>query len=633
MIWSLALLPLAVGLALAAGGLRSRRAIAAFAVPTLVATLGLATWAAVTRPIGTVPWGAGIELTARLVPSSALMVVLVPAIALPVVVYGLVHEHDAPARLTGFLVAFVGAMELLVVADDLLTLLIGWELVGAASYVLIAHGWRDAEAPAGAAHAFNTTRFGDLGLFLAAGGTFAVTGGFGFAELGSLTGGWGHAVAAGIVVAALAKSAQLPFSPWLFSAMRGPTSVSALLHAATMVAAGGYLLVRLHAPLAEVAWVPPALIAVGLATALVGGIAAATQDHAKRLLAASTAAHLGLVIAAVGAGYPGAGLAHLATHAAFKALLFLAAGTAMAAAASGTLGAMRLGSALPLVGALSAVGAAALAGVPPLSGAWSKEEVIGALGHHAAALAGLAIVAGGLSAFYAARFQLLAFGRRGDGERRRIDRPPRLEVAALALLATSVVVASIAWVPAIEHRVERLVGDLPPGATWEYLTSFALVAAAVYAASALDADDRLHTLGLPLRVREVSRDWLGLPRVVERTVVRPTLAACHTLARFDGRPHVPVRQAVAALSGRLAGGDDRVVDAGVRAAASAARATARLSSARAEVGFDGAVRLVAAAFGRSARDVRRLQTGFVHHYYVVIVFGLAVLLLAAGLGR
>ncbi|MGY8822312.1 MAG: proton-conducting transporter transmembrane domain-containing protein, partial [Pseudomonadales bacterium] len=146
-----------------------------------------------------------------------------------------------------------------------------------------------------------------------------------------------------ILLACAAKSAQLPFSPWLFAAMSGPTPVSALLHAATMVAAGVYLLIRLHQTLDAVAWFAPLAIGLGLATALAGGVVASLQGHAKKLLAASTSSHYGLMWLAVGAGYPGAALLHFVTHAFFKAGLFLAAGIAEHHVGSYSLGDMRLG--------------------------------------------------------------------------------------------------------------------------------------------------------------------------------------------------------------------------------------------------------------------------------------------------
>ncbi|HWB72105.1 MAG TPA: proton-conducting transporter membrane subunit [Egibacteraceae bacterium] len=357
MVWWTALLPLVAGGAIWAGqplrllpaagrpGGRGRRwVLGTMGTAALLATLGLALWAARNRPTATVSWGGGLALHAGIDPVAGTVAVLAPAVAVPIVVYAAAHEdRRGLARLVGLLVAFVGAMELVVIAADLLTLLLGWELVGWASWALIGHAWWEADKPAAAAQAFNTTRFGDLGLFLAAGAAFAATGSLRYADLGDVTGSLQHVMVFGIVLAAVAKSAQVPFAPWLLSAMAGPTSVSALLHAATMVAAGAYLLARLHPTLRLVGWFGPSLLAVGLGTAILGGVVASVQPHAKKLLAASTSAHHGLMLVAIGAGSASIGVAHLVAHAAFKAALFLVAGIAAAAVGSEQLGRMRLG--------------------------------------------------------------------------------------------------------------------------------------------------------------------------------------------------------------------------------------------------------------------------------------------------
>ncbi|MDQ6726410.1 MAG: NADH-quinone oxidoreductase subunit L, partial [Actinomycetota bacterium] len=357
MLWLVPLLPVLAGPAIWLGFRnRSRVALGGAAAGVLGAVTALAAWVAATRPDAAYRWGAGLTLRLAVDGTAATVAVLVPAVALVVVVYASAHEEKrALGRLVATLVGFVGAMELLVLAGDMLTLLIGWELVGGCSWALIAHEWWESEKPAAAAHAFGVTRLGDLGLFAAAGAAFAATGSLSYTSLAGLDGGWLHVFVAGVVLAAAAKSAQVPFSPWLFSAMAGPTSVSALLHAATMVAAGAYALVRLHPVLDRAAWFGPVVIGIGLATALVGGVVATLQTHAKKLLAASTSAQYGLMFVAAGAGYPAAALAHLTTHAALKAGLFMAAGVAIEAVGHPQLARMGLGAALRVAAAASAV--------------------------------------------------------------------------------------------------------------------------------------------------------------------------------------------------------------------------------------------------------------------------------------
>ncbi|MDP8938414.1 MAG: NADH-quinone oxidoreductase subunit L, partial [Actinomycetota bacterium] len=260
MAWLLVLLPLAATAALTA--LRRRpAALLPASVGAMALTVFVGAWAAAAQPSAGWRWGAGIALGLSVEGLGRVMVVLVPAVALPVTAYAAVsmRDDDALARLLALLTAFVGAMLALVAAADLLTVLVAWELVGAFSWALIAHDWRDPERPRLAAHAFLTTRTGDLGLVGAAAVALSVGQGADYADLSALRGWPAHVVGGGLLVAAAAKSAQLPFSPWLFSAMAGPTPVSALLHSATMVAAGAYLLARTVPVLDGASWLPGAV--------------------------------------------------------------------------------------------------------------------------------------------------------------------------------------------------------------------------------------------------------------------------------------------------------------------------------------------------------------------------------------
>ncbi|MCC7368758.1 MAG: NADH-quinone oxidoreductase subunit L [Chloroflexi bacterium] len=609
------------------------------AVGALLATLALGGWTAAAEPAVRWRWSPAIELGLAVSGFGRVMAVLVPLIAAPIVAYAAVSEEGGRARLLALLLAFVGAMEWLVLATDFLTLLIGWELVGAASWALIAHDWRNPEAPRSATVAFVTTRVGDLGLYAAAGLLFAATGSFAFDGL-SLAGRPAlDAVAAGVLLAATAKSAQLPFSSWLFAAMAGPTPVSALLHSATLVAAGAYLLIRLAPALASVGWFLPVVAGVGLATALAGGVVATVQPHVKRALAASTSAQYGLMFVAVGTGATAAAGAHLVAHAAFKSLMFLGAGIAMHAVGTGDLAGLRLGRALPRVAALSAVGALALAAVPPLGGAWTKEQIVAAAVHASPWLAAGVFLASFLSAVYAARYQLLAYGPpparpAGGGEataQAPHHRPGAVELAGVAALAGTTLLLSALWLPGagsvVEAVAERTLGE---AAAWELGVALALIVAAFALVWGLDRGGRLASLGLPSALHARAADWLGLPLATRLLVVNPVLS----------------------LSRALAWGDARVVDAGVRGVAVLAAALSRLFSRRAEWTIDGAVRATAlgtlrlaggsrvadeAAIdgaavegsarltGRAGHASRRLQTGLAHHYYVILAVGLAVM--------
>ncbi|MEP7054230.1 MAG: proton-conducting transporter membrane subunit, partial [Actinomycetota bacterium] len=223
MIWLVPLFPIGCGIAVwCAGGRWSRGALARAAVAAILATLSVAVWAVSSGAAGVFRWGAGLDLTLAADGLSRVMALLVPVIAAPIVGYAAYHEPPRGLpRLIGLLTVFVGAMELLVLAGDLLTLLIGWELVGALSWALIGFEWREVHTVQAAAQAFVPTRFGDLGLFVAAGAAFAAGGSMRFSALTSMSGGNRNALVAGILLAAIAKSGQLPFSPWLFSAMAG----------------------------------------------------------------------------------------------------------------------------------------------------------------------------------------------------------------------------------------------------------------------------------------------------------------------------------------------------------------------------------------------------------------------------
>lgn len=635
---TLALLPLAAAGLLVV--LRRRTALLGpLAVGALLATLALGGWAAVAEPAVRWRWSPAIELSLAVTGFGRVMAVLVPLIAAPIVAYAAPSEETGRTRLLVLLLAFVGAMEWLVLAADFLTLLIAWELVGATSWALIGHDWRDPEAPRSAAVAFVTTRFGDLGLYAAAGLAFAASGSFAFDGLGAVDRPVLDAVAAGVLLAAAAKSAQLPFSPWLFAAMAGPTPVSALLHSATLVAAGAYLLIRLAPALAPVGWLFPAVAGLGLATALAGGVVATLQPHAKRALAGSTSAQYGLMFVAVGAGSVAAAGAHLVAHAAFKALLFLGAGIAMRASGTSDLAGMRLGRALPRVAALSAVGALALAAVPPLGGAWTKEQIVATAAQASPWLGAGVFLAGFLSALYAARYQLLAFGSPpaapsdGPSANRSFHAHPGAgEMAGVAALAGVTLLLCVLWLPESAAVVEAATrGSLVEGAAWELAASLASIGAAFVLVWGMRRHGRLASLGLPGELQARAADWLGLPVATRRLVVSPVLH----------------------LSALLARGDARVVDAGVRGAAALAAALSRLFSRRAEWTIDGAVRATALATlrlasgsrvadeaaidgaavegsarltGHAGQASRRLQTGMAHHYYVILAVGLAVMI-------
>ncbi|MDG4790035.1 NADH-quinone oxidoreductase subunit L [Micromonospora sp. WMMD1102] len=384
--------------------------------------------------------GLAVTLTLRLDPAAALVAVAVAAVALAVQVYsvGYLHDDDRYAPYAAQISLFTAAMLLVVVAGDLIMLLVGWEVMGICSYLLIGHDRRLPEAPAAAVKAFLVTRVGDVGFLLGIVILGVQAGSFRISDVLAHDFSPGTLTAACLLLLAgvAGKSAQFPLHTWLPDAMAGPTPISALIHAATMVAAGIYVLTRLF-PLFEQA--PAALAVLGVlaaVTLLLGALAATAQDDIKRVLAWSTVSQLGYMAGALAVGSPPAALFHLLSHAAFKALLFLAAGAVIHAVGSNLMSAMGgLRRPMPVTFWCTTVGLAALAGVPPLAGFWSKDGILvvaeRAARHHAGPtaawvgwlvwLAGLAGVA--LTAWYATRLLLRTFLGTSRAQTHPVDTP------------------------------------------------------------------------------------------------------------------------------------------------------------------------------------------------------------------
>ncbi len=313
---------------------------------------------------------------------------------------------------------FVASMLLLVLADNLLLLYMAWELVGLCSFLLIGFYWEKRSATEAAKKAFITTRVGDVGLLIGIlllqreVGSFNIQEIIHAAETGEIGGTYLTVAMLFVFLGAMGKSAQLPFHVWLPDAMEGPTPVSALIHAATMVVAGVYLVARLL-PVFELAGDTTTVITiVGLATALVTGFIAFAQTDIKRVLAYSTVSQLGFMFVALGAGSVTAAMFHLMTHAFFKALLFLGSGSVIHAThhhqEMDELGG--LWRKMPITAATFFIGSLALAGLPPLAGFWSKDEILHAVEHDIGAWAFVLIVIAAIgSAFYMTRLFLRTF--------------------------------------------------------------------------------------------------------------------------------------------------------------------------------------------------------------------------------
>ncbi|MDT0402442.1 NADH-quinone oxidoreductase subunit 5 family protein [Streptomyces edwardsiae] len=382
-------------------------------------------------PTGSVP----VELALHIDGFAALTAVVVTVVAGCVQIYSTGYLRDDPRypSYAALVSLFTSAMLLVVYSGDLMVLLVGWEVMGICSYFLVGHYWETPEARAASLKAFLVTKLGDvpflIGLFALAteAGSFRIT-----RILGAVAdGGIEHPTLIALLLLAgvAGKSAQFPLHTWLPDAMAGPTPVSALIHAATMVAAGVYFIARLL-PLFEASQAAMVVLAVMAAVTMAGSaLAALAQDDIKRVLAYSTIGQLGYMTGALAVADRGAAVFHLLSHGAFKALLFLAAGVIIHAAGTNSLAAMsRMGhlrDRVPDAYWTMTVALLALAAIPPFSGFFSKEAVLGVAEHvvtghtgHAPAAAGWIVLLAGLvtallTAAYATRLWLLAF--RGHG--------------------------------------------------------------------------------------------------------------------------------------------------------------------------------------------------------------------------
>ncbi|GAA3081208.1 hypothetical protein GCM10010464_51590 [Pseudonocardia yunnanensis] len=592
LLWSLVAVPLGAGGLLALAGRRADRVAAPVSVLLAAVVLALAIAAAALRPTADAPLFAGIRAGLAVDGLSATMVVTVAGALLAVLLVAAGEPGLRTGRFVGLMLLFAGAMLVTVTATTLAVLLMAWEVMGATSWALIAYHRGDPAAVRAAHTAFLTTRTADLGLYLAAGA--ALAGGIGSLDLAALPaaqGGWLHLVAAGVMVAALGKSAQLPFSFWLSGAMRGPSPVSALLHSATMVAAGAYLLLRL-APLLEASgWAAPAVAWTGVVTAVLLGLVAVAQTDLKQLLAASTCAQIGYMVLAAGVGGTAAGALQLVAHAATKSLLFLVAGIWLV-----TLGTRRLeglrGAArrFRLVGLTFTVGALTLAGIPPLSLWVTKDAVLAAVLERSPALYGAGLAAAVISACYSVKALWFVWqptvsttGREPGNRVAAVVRPP---LVVLALLA-----AGLGLLPLL---ATGMLAPTPAPAGWELALSGVL---------AVGAAALTWRLAARLPAPALLHGWLGVERAVHALLVRPTLALAAALARFD----------------------DHVLDRAVDGAGRATVRAARMLDRRAELPLDSGVGAVAAATRALGRWARRPQTGQLHQYYAQMAVGFAVL--------
>ncbi|MFE9812134.1 NADH-quinone oxidoreductase subunit L [Streptomyces sp. NPDC005548] len=475
-------------------------------------------------PTGSVP----IELALHIDGFAALVAVLVGVVATCVQIYSTGYLRDDPRypSYAALVSLFTSAMLLVVYSGDLMVLLVGWEIMGICSYFLVGHYWETPQARAASLKAFLVTKLGDvpflIGLFALAtdAGSFRIT-----SVLGTVASGGLHhptLVALLLLAGVAGKSALFPLHTWLPDAMAGPTPVSALIHAATMVAAGIYFVARLL-PVFQASSAAMVVLAVMAGVTMAGsGLAALAQDDIKRVLAYSTIGQLGYMAGALAVGDRGAAVFHLLAHGAFKALLFLAAGVVIHASGTNSLAVMSrmkgLRNRVPDAYWTMTVALLALAAIPPFSGFFSKEAVLGAAEHvatghteHAPGAAGWIVLITGLAtavltAAYATRLWLLAFHGQGT-EAPDHGRQPVTMTAVLWVLAVPSLAFGLTYGPLPDWFDGRdltpvlttsvlgtglaLVGVIITYGAWRHTTAMALRVPLGAVAAHPDADARL----------------------------------------------------------------------------------------------------------------------------------------------
>lgn len=599
-----------------------------------------------------------IQLGIMLDNLSAIMLVVVMLISMLVHFFSIGYlEGDVRyTRYFAYLGLFTFSMIGIVLTHNLLMMYMFWELVGLSSYLLIGHWYEKKSASNAAMKAFIVNRVGDAGMFIGIMiifihfSTFSFDAIFGAVASGDLpfeSRGW--LTAAGILIfcGAVGKSAQFPLHVWLPDAMEGPTPVSALIHAATMVAAGVFLVARMF-PL----FTADALLViayVGAFTALLAATIAITQYDIKKVLAWSTISQLGYMIMALGVGAWAAGFMHLVTHAAFKAGLFLGSGAVIYAMHAAlhqqhdhhtdaqdirNMGGLR--SRMPLTYGTFLVFTLAISGIPLTSGFLSKDEILaGTLafstlnGHYLLPL--IAFMVAGMTAFYMFRLLILTFhGEPSDGKRLSLIRevPAVMAVPLLVLAALSVFVfysfnplgASSGW---LYQALERPASVVPE--------AIAPVAWPIFYRAVSDVHTLVMILSIVIAVSGIAFAWV----VYERKTLSADRMAAFMGRLYDGSRSKwyfdELYQAVfvngTLLMTRLMNRfDNRVIDGIVNGSAGLIRGVSRVSGWIDHTFIDGLVNAMANVTGAIGMRMRRIQTGNIQNYLVFAVFGFLVLL-------
>ena len=577
-------------------------------------------------------WIFGGDLTINLAylvdPLTCVMLLVVTGVGFLIHVYsvGYMHGEDGFTRFFTYMNLFMVSMLLLVMGNNYAVLFIGWEGVGLCSYLLIGYYYDKVSAAKAATKAFVVNRIGDAGFLLA---IFLIFINFNtldytkvFAQIGHLSPAMATAIALCLLVGAVGKSAQIPLYTWLPDAMEGPTPVSALIHAATMVTAGVYMIVRNHLIFDLSPFALGVVGVVGGVTALFAATIGLVQNDIKRVLAYSTVSQLGYMFLGAGIGAYTAAIFHLMTHAFFKALLFLSAGSVIHAL-SGEQDIRKMGGLshkIPWTHKLFFIGTIAIAGIPPFAGFWSKDEIMAhAFTHHHYVLYGMAAIGALLTSFYMFRLTYLTFygtSRMDHHTEEHVHESPTVMIAPLMLLGILSLAGGFIGFPPDNGWLHEFLTPAA-GRSGEHEVSTGVVLSLMMIASGIALfgwalAHYMYSMNPTAPVR-----WTAKVGALYTTL----LNKYYVDELYDFLFVEPMKKLGLALDWF----DRVVVDGVVRAVGQLAELGAAGSTWIEKHVIYGGLNIIGYGNHVMARQWRQLQSGMVHHYAAIIVAGLFLL--------
>ena len=566
---------------------------------------------------GTYTFHAGFQVDAL----ASMMLVVVTLVSLLVQIYsiGYMHGEKNSTRFFAFISLFTFSMLGLVLVDNLILVYVFWELVGLCSYLLISYWYHKPSAAEAGKKAFITNRIGDTGFFLGIATLFYYLGTANFNEIAEKIHHGGldpHILTiAGILLfcGAVGKSAQFPLHVWLPDAMEGPTPASALIHAATMVAAGVYLVARSYCLFDAGLFSLKIVTSIGIITSIMAASIALVQNDIKRILAYSTVSQLGYMMAALGVGGYSAGVFHLMTHAFFKALLFLCAGAVIHNTGAQDIRQMGgLFNKMKITASTCLIACLAIAGVPPLSGFWSKDEILLAAYNSNKVIYGLLLLVAFMTAFYMFRLLFLTFFGELRDKSIHAHESPKVMTWPLIVLALLSAVSGLIGSPLTGHAFSKFIYFHPEHHTEiNYFVMFSSIAvgllgiflAWLFYIALPQIPKALAQSFKPIYNLLLNKYWID--ELYDAVLVKPFFALTRIAFSFD----VKIIDAAVNLTGTI---------------------TVAISTTKAWIDkyiVDGAVNLTASSVNALGLILRRLQSGFIQNYILLIFTSLVIIVL------